>query len=284
MKTFFLLLLSLIGIQTNAQVMEDFRVMNQGTKPALTIIIPEVTPKYVNEVWKSYTKPYGKLASVKKADESAIMNAVIPSISTSGMNVYNHAESVGNDTKHIVWLELSGNFVSSANTPSEYTNAVRFLQSFKHEVLIRQASDVVDLETKKLKKLEDDLSKLEKQNRSQHKLISDTHKKIAKLESDISQNLIDQSEANRRVIEAETSLMEQKEKDKLANNVRKLENANTKMHKAIEDSHKRINKTESSIRQNLKDQEDMKQAIESQKVVLSNANIHLTTVRSNPPR
>lgn len=284
MKTILISLLLIAGYAVKAQVVEDFRVMNQGTKSALTVIIPNTKSKYVDDVWKRYTKPYGKITSVKKADESVMLNAIIPEVSTSSLNVYNLAESVGNDTKQIVWFDLNGNFVSSANNPSEYANGVKFLQAFKHEVQISQAADLVELETKEYDKREDDLKKLEKQNANLHDLISDMHKKISKTQDDIAQNLRDQDEADRKVREAENSPMEQKEKDKLVNAASKLRKANVNMHEAVEDANKRISKAEDDIKSNLRDQENAKKAIEVQQTVLQSAKANLETIRSTPPR
>lgn len=202
MKNFFILLgLSfLLPMFVHAQVLEETRVMSQGSKPALTIMLPGATTKFVDSEWKEFMKPYCKLAKVKQSKESLAADVQLLDIGgINKLNIYNLNEESGDGVKAIVWISLDSGFVSSVTNPTEYVASVKFLKDFAHKVKVDQITNELEDQEKQLAKFENNLAKLQREKENLNKVIEDSKKRIAQAEADIEKNKKDQELAQKEI-------------------------------------------------------------------------------------
>ena len=184
----------------NAQVLEDTRVMNKGSQPAFAILLPGTSAKFVEAEWKEYMKSYGKVSRVKSAKETVVEDVQILDIGgVNRLNVYSLAEENADGTKMIVWFDTGAGFISSEAFPKEYVSGVKFLKDFASKVKVDQVTMELEEQEKVLSKVENNLTKLQRENEMLHKIIEDSKKRIAQAESDIEKNLKDQELAHKEI-------------------------------------------------------------------------------------
>jgi hypothetical protein len=199
-QIFSLFILSLLLQAGYAQITEETRVMSAGSQPALTVILPGADPKFADSEWKDYMKSYGRVTGVRKAKENVAADIQILDIGgVNRLNVYSMSETVAEGTKMVVWVDLGNGFVSSSGFPREYAETVKFLQNFAHKVKVDQIAIDLEEQQKALSKFESNLSKLQRENESLHKVIEDANKRIAQAEQDIVQNLANQELAQKEI-------------------------------------------------------------------------------------
>lgn len=205
-KASLFLLLSIFSfLSVQAQVMEDTRVMNLGSQPALTIVLPGADAKFVESEWKEYMKSYGKITRVKQSKEYVASGVQILDIGgVNRLNIYTASEEVAEGAKMIVWIDMGGGFISSSTFPKEYPAAVKFLQDFGHKVKLDMIAIDLENQQKQLDKFENNLSKLQRENESLHKIIEDSKKRIAQAELDIDKNLQEQDVAQKEIESQQT--------------------------------------------------------------------------------
>ena len=200
-NVFSLLILAFFTLSTlTAQVLEDTRVMASGSQPALTIVIPGASAKFVEAEWKEYMKEYGKVARIKSAKETVASDIQIIDIGgVNKLDVYNLVEEGSDGAKMVVWFDTGSGFISSETNPKEYVAAVTFLKDFSQKVKIDQVTMELEEQEKLLAKAENNLTKLQRENENLHKVIEDSKKRIAQAETDIEKNLKDQESAHKEI-------------------------------------------------------------------------------------
>lgn len=180
------------SLVTNAQIRESKYSMSLGVQNGLSVSIPDAEEKLIDNVWKDYFKPYGKVKRNKKAKEEFSMDAVVHTIFGSNkMDVYIQTEN----NNAIVFFDLKTGFLSSEAYPREFDGAKIFVQEFAYEVEREKTRELLKEEEKKLDKLKDKLEDLVKDNSKYHKDIEDAKEKIKEREADIINNNRDQQSA-----------------------------------------------------------------------------------------
>ena len=183
-----------------AQVMEETRVMSTGSQPALSIVLPGADVKFVDPAWKEFMKPYGKVTRVKSSKENVASDIQILDIGgVNRLKVYSLSEEVGDGTKMTVWFDLGPGFISSESYPKEYVAAVKFMKDFADKVKVDMITQELEAQEKLLSKAESNLTKLQRDNDTYHKIIEDSKKRIAQAEADIEKNLTDQELAQKEI-------------------------------------------------------------------------------------
>src|SRR5215211_4611238 len=94
-SSFFLLVFSMLLLNSlKSQVLEETRSMSTGSKPALTVVLPDADSKFVEAEWKEYMKSYGKVTRVKSAKELVASDIQILDIGgVNRLNVYSLSEA-----------------------------------------------------------------------------------------------------------------------------------------------------------------------------------------------
>ena len=204
---YFLVFVLFTSFSAVAQVAEETRVMSAGSQPALVITLPGADMKFAETEWKEYMKTYGKMTRVKQSKESLVEGAQILDIGgVNRLNVYSISEAAGEGARMVVWIDMGGGFVNSTTFPNEYAESVKFLQSFAHKVKVDQIAIDLDAQQKALTKCQSNLTKLQRENDSLHKIIEDSQKRIAEAELDIVKNLQEQDLAQKEIDAQKTTV------------------------------------------------------------------------------
>ena len=200
-SSFSLLVITILGFNfLQAQVLEETRSMSTGSNPALTVVLPDADSKFVEAAWKEFMKSYGKVTKVKSSKEFVSSDVQILDIGgVNRLNVYSLAEETGDGSKMVVWFDMGSGFISSEAYPKEYVAAVKFLKDFSAKVKLDMVTQELEEQQKLLTKAENNLTKLQRENESYHRIIEDAKKRIAQAEQDIEKNLKDQELAHKEI-------------------------------------------------------------------------------------
>jgi hypothetical protein len=211
-KTFLLCSFMTLAFAASAQVREEVMTMPQvGAKNAYVINLPKCTPKLAEKIWREYLKKNykGDASKMKKADELFTDNILIAGISSGNnpVDIYARMDASGDDTRAIIWVDLGGVYVNSAEHAAQSEQVQQMLYKFGIQVAREQVQAELEVQEKKLKGLEGDQKKLERDNADRKKDIEDYKAKIQKAEEDIKNNEKDQ-EAKKQEIESEKKIIE----------------------------------------------------------------------------
>ena len=224
MKILFVLLLNMLMISQwllAQECGETNQVMALGTQNAIYIDLPNVSSAFAEKEWRDFIEEYGKAKKVKKGDEWLVEAAQVLDIGgVNTLNLYARSDETGEGTRQYLWVESSGEFISSANNENGYKGASKLLKDFAHKVKVDMIALDLDSQQKALDNLEKDLQKLKRENDSFHKTIEDAKERIAKAETDIVKNVQDQQvrvkeiESQRKVVEEVTKKLESTRSEK----------------------------------------------------------------------
>ena len=207
LKTFSILFTLFIATSSSlAQVKEGERIMSQGSKNSLSIDLPKTPAKFAIRSWKDYVKQYkGKLDS--KKDEWFLDNAVMPMIGGANtVDVYSTFVESGESTTVTVWFDLGGAYVNSSEFRDKYDEAEKIVLKYALQVAHDQTAIQLKDAQDDMKKMERNQRGLEKDNKNLHDDIENYKAKIAKAEANVEKNLKDQ-EDSRVKIEVQKKLL-----------------------------------------------------------------------------
>lgn len=192
---FSLMIMMVISLQSfciaqQPAVRESDRQMSSGVQNCLIMDLPKYDIDMMEDVWKDFIKPYnGKTKKDKvlkgwfteKADISDIGKA-------TKVGIYLQLEEKSNMVQVSSWWDLGPDGFLTSKNGSAYAATVNFLQQYAQQCKIRSIEIRLAAAEKELKSLENDQTKLEKQNKNLHEDIEDWKSKIAKAEKEIVEN------------------------------------------------------------------------------------------------
>ncbi|HLF65061.1 MAG TPA: hypothetical protein VI603_14955 [Saprospiraceae bacterium] len=200
---------------------EQSQVMALGSQNAIFIDLPGVSSSFAEKEWRDFIDQYGKAKKVKKSNEWLVEAAQILDIGgVNTVNLYSRSDETSNATRHYLWIESGGVFVSSSSNPDAYKGSTKLLKDFAHKVKVDMIAIELDAQQKAMDNLEKDLQKLKRENDGYHKTIEDAKQRITKAETDIAKNVQDQQlrmqeiEAQRVVVEEVQKRLEKARNDK----------------------------------------------------------------------
>ncbi|TAK39769.1 MAG: hypothetical protein EPO28_10535 [Saprospiraceae bacterium] len=204
MKHYFLLfsLLSFLLLPQSgqSQVYQSDENMSQGTNPALVVEIEVPDSKLVENVWKDFMKSYGGKTKKSKNGEWLTTGADIVGVNgVAPMSIYAKTSS-GSDgnVQHTVWFDRGDSYLES-DQKKEYEEAEKMLLAFAQECKIENTSRELSAAEKKLRSLENDASRLIRQNEGYHKDIEQAEKRIEQAKEDIAKNEEQQADTAEKV-------------------------------------------------------------------------------------
>lgn len=179
------ILLLLINLQLlHAQTSEVNQSMSLGTQNGIKVSLENADAKYIEKVWRKFSKDFGKVKENKKAGEYYITDASVKSIRPEAMDLYASVM----DNQIVVFFDLKNSFLNSKDHPSEYAAAQKMVQEFAYEVQREKIREELEEENDKLKKSQRGYDKLKKENTGYHKDIDEAKAKIKKAEQNIVDN------------------------------------------------------------------------------------------------
>ncbi|MCC6815883.1 MAG: hypothetical protein IT267_05685 [Saprospiraceae bacterium] len=179
-----------------AQTSEVNQQMSLGPQSGIRSYFDGVNAKYIEKVWKKFSKDFGKLKENKKADEFYITNATIQVIRTEPLDLY--ARILNNEI--VVFFDLKNGFLNSRTSPEQYKLAENLITEFNYEVQREVVRDELAKESELLAKFRKNMDKLKKDNNDYHKDIEVAKAKIKKAEDNIVTNLKDQQKTETEII------------------------------------------------------------------------------------
>ncbi len=202
------LVLSVMSVQAQKiKVSESNEKIAKGNHNSLVVTIYGMSADDIEKEWRSKMKDYD--AKVSSKDGVFADNALIPSISKNTVDVYARAEKAGDgEVKFIVAFQLGETWLSSTTNKDAYNEAEKIVADFARKLTKDGMGALVKAEQKKLDKLKDEQSDLEKKNKDLKADIEGYKDKIKKAEDSIKENESEQSkkkldiEAQQKVLEA----------------------------------------------------------------------------------
>ncbi|MEL6637137.1 MAG: hypothetical protein AAFR05_10340 [Bacteroidota bacterium] len=187
-------LLPLLGtvLFLNAQVNTKSMVMSQGNHPALAVFIKSTDTKTVEEAWNKFIKKYkGKTKELKKNSEFFTDDAEIKDMSSNTVDVYAKVLKKEDGSELLVWFDLGGAYLSAATHPDRYPVAMTMLENFRLSISRTAMEEEIKVQEAALKKLNGELSGLEKEESGAEadivkyeKKIEEAKQKIAEVQAD----------------------------------------------------------------------------------------------------
>jgi hypothetical protein len=298
MKTFlttliFCFVLSMTGIAQNAITITEGPVtFRHGNTPGITVTIPEVSFKKVQDSWIKTLEKGTKSKVMNENNEISIFGAILKNLSPTPVNIYSLVKD--NDSAILIaaTVELKKDvYVSSEKDVEEFTKVKAFLLEFAKGHYLELAQEQLSTEEKKLSKLEGDLKSLENEKVRLEKMIQSNTSTIGSTQDELVILKTNLKSLNDELL-AQTNqfnaLEEGTAKDEKKKYIDDLEKRIKKDTKDIESGEKKIINQQAEIDkaqndglpENAKQQEQLRKEIESQGEVVRIAKDKVTRIEN----
>jgi len=297
MKTIYafvlLLLIPCIGIKSQVpiSVSLDSLKIGKSVLPGLTVNIPEANYEKTLKAWIKILETGTKSKVVTENNEMSIFGAKTKDVVPTTVNVY--SKLIARDSS----LQLSASFelgkdkyIDKTAGETDFDKAKNFLKQFAKDQYVAVAQDRVDIEAKKLKDLQKELSSLEKEKARLQKSIQSNNSSIITEKSNIDVQNNEVKTVSASIIDNNSQLNSMDAgpaKEERQKYIKDLEKRQKKALSAIESSQNRINKSNSEIDQANRDiatnelmQEKAREQIAQQEAVVQKFTNKLTTIKS----
>ena len=186
----------------------ELRSMSNGSRPALTVVIPDASEKLALAEWRKLMKSYDAKVKRSKPERARSEGVVIRSIGGSDpIDLYADFSARGSEVKVYVWMRHRGLFLSEESAVRDVEQAAALLDEFALQVQRASVQQQLDDEARTLKQLEKRLASLESKHRSHENAIARAERAIIEAREAIVTNLEDQattqSEIERQTEEVE---------------------------------------------------------------------------------
>lgn len=280
-----------IKAQTPVKVSEDSLKLAKVTLPALSVNIPEADYDLTLKVWTRELESGTKSKVVTENNEMTIFGAKVKDISSNPVNIYSKLTKLDSMLQLTVSFELKKDqYVERTSSPSEFTKAQGFLKQFSKNRYIELTKAKADVEDKKLRDIEKELSSLVKEKTRMQKSIQSNNTVIANEKQNITVQ-------NNAITTTSAALIEHnKQLDTMATGpakeekvkyIKDLEKQKKKAQSAVESSENKIiktnaeiGKTNQEIPNNEKLQEAVNEKIQKQQAVCQRYADKIKTIKS----
>jgi Mg2+ and Co2+ transporter CorA len=287
MKTFLpslilFFVLSLTGFAQKAiTVTEGPITFRHGNTPGITVSIPEVSFKKIQDSWIKTLEKGTKSKVMNEDNEISIFGAILKGISPAPVNIYSFVRDNDSAILLAATVELKKDvYVSMENNAEEFAKVKAFLLEFAKGHYLEVAQGQLDTEEKKLSKLESDLKSLENDKVKLEKMIQSNTNTIASTKDELNVLRTNLKSLNDELLaqtNAFNALEDGSAKDEKKKYIDDLEKRIKKDNKDVESGEKKIINLQSEIDKGqketlpdvLKNQEQTRIAVEQQKGVVS---------------
>ena len=185
---------------------ESNRAMTQGTHNAFMYAVEGLEDKEMEDVLKNYLKDFKSRRNPKysrRDNEFFVDDMELNAVSSNTIDVYAQIESRG-DLKHdiIVWFDMGGAYLNS----QDHAEAARYLEETWFPGLStmsynRMVEIELEAEEDKLKDLNKDFDRLQREQKKLEDDIEDYKQKVKKAEQDLKDNIAAQQEMEKVIKE-----------------------------------------------------------------------------------
>jgi len=249
---FLLILIPFFGIKAQQPVIlsEDSLKVGNSMVPGLSVTIPEADYEKVLKAWLREMQTGTKSKVVTENSEMSIFGAKIKSISATPVNVYSKLTRLDSVLQLFASFELKKDVYIERSSGPEFTKAQDYLKEFAKNQYIDVAKGQADLEEKKLRDLQKELSSLENEKSRMQKSIQTDKSTILNEKDNITLQNNELNTVNTALIEQNdqlTTLEEGPVKKEKAEQIKELEKRKKKALNSIESSENKISRSNSDI-------------------------------------
>jgi hypothetical protein len=260
------------------------RPSSQGIRPAFEVEVPQATANEAISILEKTLAPGGlfgifsrKPRLVQEKDEWIMRDVEVKKISTQPLNVYAQVSAFPERIFIKIFFQEGGVFIGSPESGSATVeDATRFVREYAVEVYRDAVKKELNGEENNLRALERDLRKMGRQQNSNDRKISNMRSDNQEMRSEIRDN--EMRLQRKELFDASGSqaqgMLEQHEAD--AKKLRKDIRSNQKK---INRNERRINKFERQGNRNLREQGEMLNTIDRQKIVVNEIKTKLQNIK-----
>jgi chromosome segregation ATPase len=248
------ILFSLTGIKAQKPILvaDDSMKIGKSTMPAISVTIPEADYEKTLKIWIRDLQAGTRSKASTENSEITIFGAEKKEISPAPINIYSKLINRDSLLQLIVSYELKKDqYIQKSGTGLEYAKAQKYLKEFARDQYITVVKDQVDVEDKKLRDLQREVSSLEREKtrlqksiQSNNSTITDEKGNIAIQKNElttVSASLVEQNQLLSTIDSASPAYKEK------ATVIKDLEKREKKALNSIESSENKINKASNEI-------------------------------------
>ena len=297
MKSFstlvFLVLLTSIGMkaQMPVKLTEDSLKIGKTNMPGITVTIPEVNFESTLKTWIKELESGTKSKVITDNNEMSVFGAKLKDIAPNPINVYSKLIKQDSTLQLTVAFELKKDqYIDRTGTAAEFSKAENYLKSFAKDRYIDLVKSSADVEEKKLREIEKELSSLEREKNRMQKSITSNNTTITTVKGYITVQNNELTTVSAAIIEHNKLLSEMSEgpdKDAKVKYIKDLEKRQKKAQNSIEDSNNKINRTNNDtdkinndIPKTDKMMEEVNEKIQAQQAVVAKVTDKLKKIKS----
>lgn len=224
MKKYSLLLLSfLLVFSLSAQrngVNEVRKGMSMGVKEAFTVDVSGLSDKETEKVLMAYLKDVKAKKNPKKdrkTKEVFVDDAQLKAISENTVDIYATMDGKGDYATVTFWFDLGGAFLSQENHPEKMEAISEWLYDFSKATRVRTVELDLGAEEDRLKALNKDFDKLQKEQSRLEDDIRKAEETIARAKEDLRSNATQQQNSKEAIADQERVIDQVKDKLKKVN-------------------------------------------------------------------
>ena len=193
-----------------SKVLEVLEPMSQGIQQALVVTLDGGDVKLAEETWKAFLSDYGgKTKRVARSNGEYVTTVEIVGINgVNPIQVYSRARETEDGTPQLLtWFDLGEEYLSS-KWKVQYEEAEKILLRYVHACRVAHTTEQLQTAEKKLRSMENDLERLERQLTGYRRTIEESEKKIQQAKDDIVTNQQQQGDTMEKM-ELQKQLLEE---------------------------------------------------------------------------
>lgn len=242
-----------INAQKPITITDDTLQIGKSVLPGMSVTIPEADYDKALKTWTRDLQTGTKSKVVTENGEMSIFGAKIRAISSNQINVYSRLVRLDSMLQLFASFETKKDqYIERSSGEPEYAKAQDFLKEFAKNQYIEVVKGQADIEEKKLRDLQKELSSLENEKSKMQKGIQSDNSTISNEKDNITLMNNELNTVNAAIIEQNSILATMEEgpaKKEIAVQIKDLEKRKKKAQNAIESSEKKINRSDSGINQ-----------------------------------
>jgi hypothetical protein len=289
----FLILVPVMGIkgQKPISVSEESMKFGKTNIPGLSVNIPEANYEKTLKIWIKELESGTKSKVATENGEMSIFGAKIKDLSPNPINVYSRIITGDSTLQLSVSFELGKDkYIEKATGEADYANAQNYLKQFAKNRYLEVAKDRVDVEDKKLRDIQKELSSLEKEKSRLQKTIQSNNTTVLNETDNIAIQNNELKNVSASIVDNNSQLSGMDEgaaKEERVKYIKELEKKKKKVLSTIESSENKINnaknetvKATSDISKNDLMQEQVRGRMVQQELVLQKFTFKLTSIKN----
>ena len=196
------------------RITETTETMSDGMNNALIVTLEVNSKKLAENVWRNFMEDYGgKTKRAKGGDENLTTVEIVGINGVKPISIYTRAQASEEDARavdFIVWFDLGEEYLGSA-WKTQYQEAEKLLLKYAHACKVEATNEELEEAGKKLRSMQNDLERLERQHSGYEKDIADAEKRIVQARENIAKNVQQRGDTMQK-IDLQKQLLEEIER------------------------------------------------------------------------